>query len=125
MTLENGQKVIALDFDGVLHDYHGWNEGKLGQPIPGMRDLVARLTSGGASVVIHTTREPQVVRPWLEQYGFPDVTVTNLKWSRIDVFVDDRAHEFHPNSVHDQLAVESYAKYLLAFQPYWRRGKPK
>jgi histidinol phosphatase-like enzyme len=121
MTLENGQKVIALDFDGVLHEYHGWNAGKLAGPIPGMVDLVIALRQAGAAVIVHTTREEAVVRPWLTEHGFPELTVTNTKWSRIDVFVDDRAHEFHPNSVHDRLAVESYAKYLLGFQPYWRR----
>jgi hypothetical protein len=48
MSLPDGRKVIALDFDGVLHDYHGWNHGMLKDEIPGMILLVDTLVAEGA-----------------------------------------------------------------------------
>ena len=70
MTLPNGQKVVALDFDGVLHRYHGWNEGKLDVPISGMTHLVDLLmVKHGCHVVVHTTRAKDVVQTWLAKYG--------------------------------------------------------
>ena len=122
MTLENGQKVIAFDFDGVLHDYHGWNDGKLAGPIPGMLDLVTQLIAAGAAVVVHTTRSAETVLPWLKEHGFPPCPVMSTKWSRIDVFVDDRAyHTFDPVVMQVATNPAALAKSLLDFQPYWRR----
>lgn len=118
MSLHDGRKVIALDFDGVLHDYHGWNSGKLAGPIPGMVLLVDTLRAEGAYVVIHTTRKADEIAPWLAEHGFPDLPVYNDKWSRIDVYVDDRAVTFTPDRVR---FVDVFARELLGFEPHWRR----
>ena len=32
---------IGVDFDGTLATYNGWNDGKLGEPIPLMVDRVS------------------------------------------------------------------------------------
>ena len=120
MSLPDGRKVIALDFDGVLHDYHGWNGGKLGKPIPGMMLLVDTLRAEGAYVVIHTTRKAEEIAPRLFEHGFPDLPVYNEKWSRIDVFVDDRAVGFTPDRVRFS---DVFARELLDFEPHWRRRK--
>ena len=118
MTLQNGQKVIALDFDGVLHDFHGWNGGKTGPPIPGAFLLVAALKEAGAEVIVFTTRDRDVVTRWLEDEGFPVLEIRNDKWSRIDVFVDDRAVTFTPDRVR---FPEVFARELLDFEPHWRK----
>jgi len=120
MTLPNGQRVIAFDFDGVLHEYHGWNGGKLLGPIPGMRETVALLFRAGAHVVIHTTRRKEDVQPWLAEHRFPPLDVLNEKWSRIDVFVDDRAIGFDPAVVKGEEEIQPFVKWLLRFQPHWR-----
>lgn len=120
MSLPDGRRVIAFDFDGVLHEYHGWNGGKLAGPMPGMLYLVETLRANGAYVVIHTTRKAEDIAPWLKEHGFPEMDVHNEKWSRIDVFVDDRAVEFDPMKDPDTYATE-----LLNFQPHWRRLLPR
>lgn len=126
MTLPNGQKVVALDFDGVLHRYHGWNEGKLDVPISGMTHLVDLLmVKHGCHVVVHTTRAKDVVQTWLAKYGFPELDVYNEKWSRIDIFVDDRAMEFHPALVGDRESRFALAEQLATFQPYWKQQEGK
>lgn len=122
MSLHDGRKVIAFDFDGVLHEYHGWNGGALAGPMPGMQDVVARLIAAGAHVVVHTTRKAGDIGPWLaKHYGIPQTDVHNDKWKRIDVFVDDRAWRFHPD---DALSPQSLANRLMAFEPHWRQGAP-
>ena len=119
MSLPDGRKVVAVDFDGVLHDYHGWNKGQLGHAMPGMLYVVDQLISEGVYVVIHTTREAEIIAPWLAAHGFPDLPVYNTKWSRIDVFVD-RAYTFNPLCSAGENA-DAFVRALLDFQPHWRR----
>lgn len=120
MTLPDGRKVIAFDFDGVLHEYHGWNDGKLAGPIPGMLLLVDELHARDVYCVVHTTRDKTTVEGWLREHGFPDMDVYNTKWQRIDVFVDDRAWAFTPSLVETPEALNAFAEMLRTFQPYWR-----
>ena len=124
MTLSNGQVVVALDFDGVVHDYHGWNGGVLGVPLPGAKELVEALLAKGAYVVLHTTRNARDIEPWLVNAGFPSLPVYNEKRRRIDVFVDDRAVAFAPELIQDREAVEAFTSALVSFQPHWRRTPP-
>ena len=65
MSLPDGRKVIALDFDGVLNTYHGWNEGQTGDPIPGMLYLVDALRAEKAYIIVFTARDAATVKPWL------------------------------------------------------------
>ena len=86
------KKTIALDFDGVLHDYHGWNNGVLNGPISGAREAVETLQDQ-FTTVIFTTREATTVRAWLKEHEFPPLEVTREKPLCI-VLVDDRALRF-------------------------------
>lgn len=117
MTMPDGRKVIAFDFDGVLHEYHGWNDGLLGEPMPGMFELVTSLLAVGAHVVVHTTRDKDVVQGWLDAKWGLTLDVYNTKWQRIDVFVDDRAFHFTPALLSDRASLLAQ---LLNFQPHWR-----
>jgi hypothetical protein len=70
--------TIAVDFDGVIHQYsRGWQDGTIyDPPMPGALDGLHQLLEQDA-VFIFTTREPEQVMPWLERWGF-------------DVSIDDR-----------------------------------
>lgn len=70
--------TIAVDFDGVIHQYsRGWQDGTIyDPPMPGALDGLRALLDQDA-VFIFTTREPEQVMPWLERWGF-------------DVSIDDR-----------------------------------
>jgi hypothetical protein len=63
--------TIGVDFDGVIHAYsRGWQDGTIyDPPLPGAIDGLRALMDQDA-VFIFTTREPEQVMPWLEQYGF-------------------------------------------------------
>src|SRR5262245_56756727 len=74
-----GNMNIALDFDGVLHDYHGWNGGKLNDPIPGALELVNELLERGAKLWVFSTRDANQIFTWLNIHGFPNLPITNKK----------------------------------------------
>lgn len=67
--------TVAVDFDGVIHDYHkGWHDGTIyGSMMPGAAEALDELLSKYA-VFIFTAREPEAVMPWLQMHGF-DVTI--------------------------------------------------
>jgi hypothetical protein len=87
---------IALDFDGVLHDYlHPVAGKKMGEPVPGSVAGVTALVEAGHDVTVFTTRgnNPGHVIKWMLFYGFPLLPVTNIK-QEFDYIVDDRAVRF-------------------------------
>lgn len=51
-------KVVAIDFDGVIHSYHeGYKDGSIyGYVLPGARDFIKDLKARGFRVVINTSR---------------------------------------------------------------------
>lgn len=103
-------KTVAVDFDGVIHAYtKGWGDGTIYDgPMPGALAALHELMQRYA-VVVFTAREPEAVKPWLEQFGFdvaldghPDVQfwnrigqilVTNRKLPAL-VYIDDRGIRF-------------------------------
>lgn len=86
--------TIAVDFDGVIHDYHkGWHDGTIyGSVLPGALEALDKLMEK-YSVFIFTAREPEAVMPWLEMHGF-DVTIdercgTCLGKGKLTLFNED------------------------------------
>jgi hypothetical protein len=47
---------IGVDLDGTLAEYHGWNDGQIGAPIPAMVARVKRWIAEGREVRIFTAR---------------------------------------------------------------------
>lgn len=92
-------KTIAVDFDGVIHQYsRGWQEGLIYDiPVPGAFDAIQQLLNEGFAIVIHTTRQDHdAVRNWLYRNGaawHSEVEVTNIKPKAI-AYIDDRAVRF-------------------------------
>ncbi len=87
---------IAIDFDGVIHDYRHPVEGlRMGGPVVGALDAIEEYLAAGHEVVVFTQRgdRPDHVITWLAYYGFPPLTVTNIK-SDFDLIIDDRAVTF-------------------------------
>jgi len=103
---------IALDFDGVLHHYTGWNDGVLGDPIDGALEAVHALVDSGEKVVIFSTREPEIIEEWLADYGFPLLEIVSVK-PPAKVFLDDRAIRF------DGRWTPLLIKQLVSFRTYW------
>lgn len=102
-------KSIALDFDGVIHDYALGYTGHVpeGGPVPGALEFVQELLEAGWTVYIHTCRalpeqegwKPRVERvgavtEWLEWHGFPGGLIVTADKPHALLYVDDRAHRF-------------------------------
>lgn len=87
---------VAVDFDGVLNTYDGWN-GKydLYEPRRGVGLFLAKLDEK-YNVIIYTIRKPSSVWHWLEEYNLAVYVhqVTNHK-PRAFVYIDDRACKFN------------------------------
>ena len=76
-------KTLAVDFDGVIHNYsEGWKDGTIyDRPIDGAKDTLEALVANGYSITIFTTRLNDEVNEdvedqrtqmlaWFEENGF-------------------------------------------------------
>lgn len=91
-------KVIALDFDGVLHDYKGVFTANLNPPVPGAQQFVETLKKNGFKLIVFSVRAETAVgliqiERWLKKYGFPELSITNKK-PQASLYVDDRGFRF-------------------------------
>lgn len=95
-SIEATQPVLAIDFDGVLHDAKNPIEGRrMGPPMPDAIEGMKKLQSEGYRLIIHSVRagNPKHIEDWCKYYGVPYDEVTNVKpialW-----YIDDRGIRF-------------------------------
>ena len=91
-------KVVSLDFDGVIHEYLGWQGSDVfNAPMPGAVEGCHKLVDKGYTLYVLTAREESnhpAIKDWLRQNGFPEeIEVTNVKRPAVWYF-DDRAVRF-------------------------------
>ena len=89
--------VIAIDFDGTLHDIDNPVPGrKMGPPMPGAVEAVKRLAQHH-DIVIFTVRGDQpYIHDWLAYWGFPKpAAITNVKNGAFHWIIDDRGIRYH------------------------------
>lgn len=89
------KKTVAVDFDGVLNLYSGWQgEDELFQPRENVQQFLA-LLAADYHVVIHSTRDPVRIRRWLDEHCLSGYVadVTSVKPPAL-AYVDDRAVPF-------------------------------
>lgn len=90
-------KTIAIDFDGVLHEYSkGWNGGKIERPEPGAKEALITLCKKYDVVILTARTDLEPVAKWMTAQ-FPEVidqiTITNVKPAAA-IYIDDRALRF-------------------------------
>lgn len=99
MSIKKSRETIALDFDGVLHDYKEWDGIRpKGPPVEGAVDFVLWLKRKGFSLYILSVRAGhkdgvQFITKWLEKWGFPKMDVTDRKQGGC-LMIDDRGFRF-------------------------------
>ncbi len=98
-------KVIAVDFDGVIHQYSkGWNGGRIyDAPVFGVVDAIHKLQVAGFRIVVFTCRVFDVIHrerceAWLWDHDIREldgthIEVTNIKPPAI-AYIDDRGIRF-------------------------------
>lgn len=102
------KQTIAVDFDGVIHQYsRGWHDGTIyDPPVAGAVEALERLHRRYRVVIFTTRVNPDVpgghaqlkrVIDWLEENGFEDGVhfdeVTHAKPPAV-AYIDDRALHF-------------------------------
>lgn len=99
-----GKGTIAVDLDGTLAAYGGWQGHEyVGPAIPEMLERVHAWLASGYQVVIFTARvyDPAAMPPirrWLEMHGLEHLEVTNIKRPDFVEMWDDRAFRVHTNT---------------------------
>jgi hypothetical protein len=102
--------IIAVDFDGVIHEYgKGWHDGTIyGEPVKGCREAFNILMGKGVEIVIHSVRactreidgeiEPgqaDAIRSWMDKHKIPYTTIWEGFGKPIaHMYIDDRGHKF-------------------------------
>ena len=105
------KKTIAVDFDGVLHQYsHGWKKGEIYDlPVEGSREAMHRLKERGFTIFIYSTRanklyhkedylfQQKSMKEWLDKYDIPFDKIWTFGKPMADIYLDDRAITFRGN----------------------------
>lgn len=110
------RQTLLIDFDGVLHNYKGW-EGELSlhNPIPNARKALYLLVDK-YRLICFTTRKAEIVTAWLKLHGFPEMKVTNIKEPAF-LIIDDRALTFKGEW------TEELMTQIKTFKPHWKEGE--
>jgi hypothetical protein len=107
------EKIVSIDFDGVLAKYNGYKgENIVGDPIDGAKDFVSKLIESGYKPMIFTVRDIEVVSEWIKNNNFPNIEITNIKRPSL-VYIDDRCIKFDGD--YSKLIED-----LGNFDVYWR-----
>lgn len=107
------KKNLAIDFDGVLNNYHGYDPHDLGTIRKGAREFIQTLYKD-YTLIIYSTRESSHITKWLEKYHLKKYfkEVTNKKPPAV-AYIDDRAIRF--NGDYDEI-LENFNE-----KAYWEK----
>lgn len=88
------KRNIAVDFDGVLNNYTGYDPHNLFTPREGCKEFLKELNKE-FDVIIYSTRDSSNIVKWLEHYRLDQYVkaVTNKKPPAV-AYIDDRAIRF-------------------------------
>jgi len=90
-------KRLMIDFDGVIHEYTEWNNGKLNGPIKGAKEAIDKLKEK-YKIIIFTTRASKT------ENG-PEVTEKLIK----DVAAFLNEHDIHFDDITaDKMGAQAY-----------------
>ena len=90
--------ILAIDFDGVIHDYKNPIEGrKMGAPIVGTRDALLSFRQRGHKIIVFSVwadiSKRKVISDFMNYYRLPFDSITNIK-PDADFYIDDKAIRF-------------------------------
>jgi len=105
---ENKKTVIAIDFDGVLHNANqGWGDGTCyGDPLPGSIEAIKKLSENYDIVIFTAKAKPDrplvdgktgvmLVKEWFIKHNIFDYIkdITSEK-PRAELYIDDNGYRF-------------------------------
>lgn len=89
---------IAIDFDGVIHDYKNPVPGRrMGAPIAGAKEALIALKDEFHEVIVFTVwgdeKGQKTITDFMNYYELPFDSITNIK-PRVDLYIDDKGLRF-------------------------------
>ena len=96
----NGEyMVVAIDFDGVIHDHKNPVEGRrMGPPISGVKEALTKIRELGYQIIVFTVwgndKGIRTIEDFMNYYQLPFDEVTNIK-PNADYYIDDKAIKFN------------------------------
>jgi hypothetical protein len=106
--LEKSKKVIALDFDGVIHnDSKGFHDGTIyGLPIDGTEKALKELSKNYKLIIFTCKANPkrplvddktgiELIWEWLEKWNFRQY-ISDVVWGKPNalIYIDDKGFRF-------------------------------
>lgn len=106
--IDNSKNVIALDFDGVIHnDSKGFFDGTIyGNPIVGVEDALKDLSKNYKIVIFSCKSNPnrplvdgktgtELIWKWLDSWNFKQY-ISDVVWGKPNAFIyiDDKGFRF-------------------------------
>lgn len=109
--MENQLNNLAIDFDGVIHNFDkGWHDGTCyGEPIEGALDTIKELSKEYNIIIFSAKVRPdrplvggktgyELVEEWLEKYNIRQhIDEITYEKPRAEWYIDDKAIEFTNN----------------------------
>lgn len=92
------QKVIAVDFDGVIHNHKNPIAGKrMGLPIEGTKEALTLLKAKDYQIIIFSVwgyeKGSQAISDYMKFYELPFDSITNIK-PKAEFYIDDKGIKF-------------------------------
>lgn len=113
---DDRRRTIAVDFDGVIADYSGWQGvHTFGKPRPDVLAALHQLRVEGWKIIVHTTRDAESIRAYLVNMKVPfDELNRNSDYDTgghkpvATVYWDDRAVRYSGNAADDLDVIRSF-----------------
>jgi len=94
--MKKKDKTLAIDFDGVVHDFKHPIEGrKMGKPIHGTEEALDFFKRRGWTIIVHSVwgDKAEIISKYMDYYNLPYDEITNVK-PKADYYIDDNAIRF-------------------------------
>ena len=100
---------MAIDFDGVIHNFDkGWYDGTCyGDPLPGSIEAIKKLSKQYNIIIFTVKVKPsrplvngktghELVTEWLNKYGILDyIDEITCEKPRAQIYIDDKGYKFN------------------------------
>ena len=94
--MKSSKRVLAIDFDGVIHDHkHPIVGRRMGTPIVGTKEALKKLHHS-YKLIIFTIWKPQsyqTIKDFMKYYELPYDEITNIKPDAM-AYIDDKGIRF-------------------------------
>lgn len=125
--VKTDSRIIAIDFDGVIDSYKGWQgEHTFHEPISGAREALWELAARGFTIVVYTCR-PDIseIKKYLIKNNIPFHSINSSHRNKelglcreklaADIYIDDKAVCFEGRW------DKAFLDKVVNFKEWWRK----